>query len=60
MSEFVIQKLEFTPKLAWIDVKVTDKTLEEAINSLDNFNKNNPNHMYRLVKVLYTTRSPLK
>ena len=55
MENYVIQKLEIEKGLPWVDVKgCTD--LEEAIESLDRFSWNNPVYMYRLVKVLATTK----
>lgn len=67
MIQFVIQKFELNPQPTWSDVKTlnvlkTDEAVvfKEAINSLDNFSENNPNYMYRLIEVLYTTRSPLQ
>jgi len=60
MGEYVIQKLELRPHPVWVDVKSSDKTLEEAIISLNNFSANNPSYIYRLVSVLYLTRSVLK
>jgi len=55
-GEFVIQKLELKPHPVWVDVKVTDTTLEEAILSLYNYTRNNPSFIYRLVRVLFMTR----
>ena len=66
MKRYVIQKLELGKFPTWLDVKVIDNgntpigAVIDAVQSLDNFSRNNPSHMYRLVVVLYTTRSPLK
>lgn len=49
-ERFVIQKLELRKDIVWIDVK-GDMDAEEAMISLDNFVKNNPTYVYRIIKV---------
>lgn len=60
MDIFIIQKMQLKPHPMWVDVKITRGTAEAAIKSLNNYSHNNPTYQYRLVVVLYTTRSPLK
>ena len=66
MKRYIIQKLELGKHPTWFDVKriedgnTIEGALMDAITLLDNFSSNSPSYMYRLVVVLYTTRSPLK
>lgn len=49
-ERFVIQKLELRKDIVWIDVKGA-MNAEEAMISLDNFVQNNPEYVYRIIKV---------